>query len=413
LDAVHPDDKERVLKAIAVQRKTGAGSNEEYRIIQPNGNVRWVWGRAFPIQDESGQVYRITALVVDITDRKHAEAEIKQKTEQLQALRQIGMEITSELDQDSVLHSITERALQLCGGITSSLYLYRRELDIVERLVFTGPSLFPGRRTRRRGEGLTGKVWETNAPVLVNDYRSWQERSTEYDAFPSRAVLGVPIRYGNEFLGVLNVIADPPKTYSSSDVETLSMFADQAAISVKNAHFYAAVQQLSVTDELTGFFNRRGLFRFGEREVGRALRFHHPLTAIMLDIDHFKQVNDTYGHPIGDDVLRGLAEVCRAQVRDVDIVARYGGEEFVLLLPEADLPNGVAVAERLRQTIENIKIPLESVASKENKTVQVTISLGVVALASNTLNLTTLIERLDQALYKAKQAGRNRVAVGE
>jgi diguanylate cyclase (GGDEF)-like protein len=124
-------------------------------------------------------------------------------------------------------------------------------------------------------------------------------------------------------------------------------------------------------------------------------------------------VNDTYGHPIGDDVLRGLAEVCRAQVRDVDIVARYGGEEFVLLLPEADLPNGVAVAERLRQTIENIKIPLESVASKENKTVQVTISLGVVALASNTLNLTTLIERLDQALYKAKQAGRNRVAVGE
>ena len=121
-----------------------------------------------------------------------------------------------------------------------------------------------------------------------------------------------------------------------------------AAIALENARLYAEVQQLVVVDELTGLYNRRGLVQFGEREFTRSARFARPLSALMIDLDHFKTVNDTYGHAAGDRVLRQVADCLRSKTRSVDILARYGGEELLLLLPEADLAQATQVAERLR-----------------------------------------------------------------
>lgn len=164
------------------------------------------------------------------------------------------------------------------------------------------------------------------------------------------------------------------------------------------------LNQQAITDELTGIFNRRYLIQLGVQELKRARRDGIPLGIIMMDLDHFKDINDSYGHLAGDDVLRGVAKYFHSGLRDGDLLGRYGGEEFVALLPGADLPAAIQVAERLRQQIENLVIPFGE------KKITVTASFGVHVFCSN---LDTSLEKLlniaDQALYKAKSSGRNRV----
>jgi len=166
---------------------------------------------------------------------------------------------------------------------------------------------------------------------------------------------------------------------------------------------YAEVQRLSVMDSLTGLYNRRGFFELSHREVDRAKRFGGSLPVIMLDIDHFKDINDTHGHEAGDQVLEKLAGRLSGQLRKVDIMGRYGGDEFLILLPETNAASARNVAERLRHSIVNE--PMETSQGPLN----VTISVGLAALHESTMTVEQLVKRADQALYKAKESGRDRI----
>ena len=190
-----------------------------------------------------------------------------------------------------------------------------------------------------------------------------------------------------------------------SDLPAASVFATQVAIALENARLYTITQQLAITDDLTGFYNRRGLFELGRREVERSLRFNHELSAIMVDIDHYKRVNDAHGHAVGDEVLRQLSARWRETLRGIDIIGRYGGEEFLVLLPESDLSTAKQVAERMRLRVTNI--PMSTTAGE----VRITVSLGVATLKGEIMSLEELIADADKALYEAKETGRNRVAV--
>ena len=163
------------------------------------------------------------------------------------------------------------------------------------------------------------------------------------------------------------------------------------------------VQRLAITDPLTGLFNQRHFTTVAEAEVQRTCRYERPLSAIMLDIDHFKRVNDTYGHTIGDHLLQEVAESCRRELRNVDLVGRYGGDEFAILLPESDLAVARRVAERLRMAIARRKLH----TAKGQATV--TVSLGIAAVDCEDTALETLLSRADKALYVAKRKGRNQV----
>jgi diguanylate cyclase (GGDEF)-like protein len=163
------------------------------------------------------------------------------------------------------------------------------------------------------------------------------------------------------------------------------------------------VQRLAITDSLTGLHNRRHLLELARHELQRARRYRLPMSVFMLDIDEFKRVNDTYGHAIGDQVLQGVAECCRQELRGVDVLGRYGGDEFAAVLPETGLPAACQVAERLRKSIA--QRPLDTKAGQ----VTVTVSLGVAVLDDEHLAPETLLDHADQALYVAKQSGRNRV----
>jgi diguanylate cyclase (GGDEF)-like protein len=158
------------------------------------------------------------------------------------------------------------------------------------------------------------------------------------------------------------------------------------------------------TDYLTGLFNRRHFFEMAENEPGRALRYHRPLSLLMIDIDHFKAINDTWGHDAGDEVLRNVALLIRSSVRDGDIVGRVGGEEFAVLLVETDLELALHVARRLCATVAE-----STTVSRSGLQLQVTISLGLSGLNGREITFETLLKEADLALYGAKKAGRNRV----
>lgn len=212
--------------------------------------------------------------------------------------------------------------------------------------------------------------------------------------------LRLPLVVEENILGILWVWG---KGIMKSDLPIMSTFAKQIATSLERARLFQEVQGLALTDPLTGVQNRRGLFELGKIEFARSKRMFRPFCCMMLDIDHFKHINDTYGHPIGDLVLQELAQCAKKGIREVDLIGRYGGEEFLIFLPETDLNTGLRVAERLRASIE--KMPIK-VSDQE---LHITVSIGVSRKDENTLELETLIARADQALYIAKYKGRNQV----
>jgi len=185
----------------------------------------------------------------------------------------------------------------------------------------------------------------------------------------------------------------------------MSLFAGQVAIAIQNARLLAEVQRLAITDELTGIYNRRRFFEQAEKEFSRSQRYDHPLSALIADIDHFKQFNDRYGHLTGDQVLREVARLLQESLRDSDVLGRYGGEEFAVLLPVTDARTAERVARRLLRRVADTPIPTEA------GELHVQLSVGVAELSPETSSLQELISRADQAMYLAKQAGRNCAAV--
>jgi diguanylate cyclase (GGDEF)-like protein len=177
--------------------------------------------------------------------------------------------------------------------------------------------------------------------------------------------------------------------------------SERLEVDLKNAQ--VKLQRLATTDFLTGIANSRSFFETGGREIQRARRYGHPLAVLMFDLDHFKRINDTYGHAAGDRVLLAVTATCRDILRDIDVFGRIGGEEFAMLLPETDLAGGMATAERLRTAIAETSVDAGGVA------LQVTISIGVAVLLPEDIRVEEPLKRADDAMYEAKRSGRNRV----
>lgn len=221
---------------------------------------------------------------------------------------------------------------------------------------------------------------------------------------PDMQPLRLPLVFEDNLLGILWIWG---KDLSKADLPIMSIFAKQVGVSLERARLFQEVQSLAHTDPLTGLQNRRSLFELGRVELARARRMNRPFCCMMLDVDHFKQVNDTYGHPVGDQVLREFADRCKISVREMDLIGRYGGEELIVLLPETDRETAMQVAERLRAAVAATPIKILDAE------IAVTVSIGVATQDENTNQLETLIARADQAMYIAKHRGRNQVAISK
>ena len=247
----------------------------------------------------------------------------------------------------------------------------------------------------------------TGAPLVVEDTRKepgWVHlEGTEF----VRSYIGTPILVKGRVVGYINLDSTKPGAFNSSHADRLQIFADQAAIAIENARMFEKVEQMAIVDTLTGLYNRRHFYDLGEREIERYKRYHSPLSLIMLDLDHFKKVNDQYGHQVGDYVLQELAKIFANSLRKMDIPGRLGGEEFVILLPETNLDQGMLVAERLRQKIETKEFVIEG------HKIHITASMGLVSLSDDESSLQMLISGADKVMYQAKAAGRNKVLAAD
>lgn len=196
--------------------------------------------------------------------------------------------------------------------------------------------------------------------------------------------------------------------FTADELRFLEAVVNQTALALERAKLIAFLENLSITDALTGIANRRHFeWRLSE-EVERARRYKYPLSALMLDLDHFKQINDTYGHQVGDTVLQQVAQRLKHSLRRTDFLARYGGEEFVILAPQTPSERALVLAERIRQVIAKSPIPVA-----DNLQIHITVSVGVAVFPDHAQNEIGLVRAADAALYKAKQLGRNRVCVFE
>lgn len=243
----------------------------------------------------------------------------------------------------------------------------------------------------------------TGQPLLIPDvtrYPAWVDLTNDHQV---HSYLGCPIKIKGKVAGFLTLESIKPDFYSQDHVDKLQSFVDLAATAIENANLQRETQKMAISDELTGLFNRRGLMDLGRREIDRAKRFHHPLSAAILDLDNFKAINDTYGHIAGDQLLNQIADCCRASFREIDIIGRYGGDEIVVLLIENDIDQAYQIADRFRQSIAG------RVFHTDVGNLTTTVSVGVASLTDQIENLTQLIDQADRALYLAKEAGRNRI----
>lgn len=258
------------------------------------------------------------------------------------------------------------------------------------------------------GIGSCGTAAYLGERVIVEDIRTheyWQLYVKLADQANLGACWSEPIISSQgKVLGTFAAYHTEPQSPLADDTERLSFAANLAGIAIENRYAYDELERRAYTDYLTNLANRRYFLEQAEKELKRLHRHGGKLSILMLDIDHFKQINDCYGHKVGDTVLKQLAQVCLTCLRDLDIVGRIGGEEFAILMPDTDIDHSIQAAERLRATIASTQVSPNGV-----EPFHITVSLGVATLIDKDASIDTLLNQADQALYQAKNEGRNRV----
>lgn len=320
-----------------------------------------------------------------------------------QVLFEIGKAIGSDEDLATLLTHISELLTDLLGADACSVML----LDVDERRLLTKAAhgLGEGRVGKLSfaiGEGVAGWVVERGQPALIDDVAD-DDRFVYLggDNTSIKSLACVPLLVRGKSVGVLTVTAGQPAAFNGTDVEVLEFVAKTIGLDVENIR----LQRLSVTDPLTGAFNREFLGRRLPIEMDAAAQRGAALSVAMVDVDHFKPVNDRYGHDVGDQVLAEVAGRLRSAIRKEDLLVRYGGEEFLIVLPAADAATARDIGERMRARMQADPV------LAGGATIEVRISVGVAEKRADEERPADLVRRADTALYQAKDRGRNRVEV--
>jgi diguanylate cyclase (GGDEF)-like protein len=313
----------------------------------------------------------------------------------------IASAVNSSLALEEVLNVALTHAGRIMGAVAGAMYL-----------------VLPGKTDmKREGEynlahrarGAVRKIDEEPMRTAIAAMRplvvKLDERAApgiEGGGHPQHALV-IPVQRSGQLMGAMELYLNAWRELTEDQADLLNGVASQAAIAIRHAQLFQAQEENALTDELTKLPNRRALAQRFLQEMQRARRHHKAIAFMMIDLDHFKQVNDTYGHLNGDAVLAELASILEHGARESDVCARYGGEEFGLILHETTEAGARTLAERIRAKVAAATFP---------GGLKLTISIGVAATDEPAL-FTTLMERADQALYAAKQGGRNQVRIAD
>lgn len=375
------------------------------RLLKQDGEVIEVSLSSAPILDGEGKIQSIMLLAADITERKRMEESEREQRLMAEALRDTAVALNSTLEFDELLDRILNNIANVVPHDSASIML------VEEGVAYTA-------RTRRFGEkkakqpeqplrlviGETPNLYQmavTGQTLVVSDVQVYSWWVQPAGKIIKRSYVGAPIRVKGRTVGFLNLESISPAFFTNLHAERLQTFAEQAAVAIENTRLYEEVQKLAITDHVTEVLNRRGVVEYGTIEIERAKRYGHPLSAIMLDLDNFKRVNDSHGHLTGDLVLKGIADRLCREVRKIDIFGRFGGDEFIILLPEISLREAKKAAKRLQKCLA------EKPIKTEKGEFNITATAGIARMTKTTKDVKDLVEKADKNMYSSKNHHEN------
>ena len=367
-----------------------------------------------PLSDPNDQLIGHTIVFHNNTESHILNNNLKDQADRLAVLYEIGKAITSTLETSDLLELIYKQLSQIisCDAYFVSIYLPEEHMLDIRILIDQGKRYPPVKVNA--SEGFSSWIVKNRVPLLIQDLRK------EINTIPvkpimigdkklTRSWLGVPMQTDNDLIGLLAVASYQPNVFDEMDQLLLEQIAQQAVLSIQNARIHEEVSRQAKLDSLTGVFNHNHFIERLYKDTESALTTPNPLSLIMLDIDHFKLYNDTYGHVVGDQVLKLTVQAIQSHIKKTDTIGRWGGEEFGVILPNTTISQAKMVTDRIRHTLS--ELPLFNV---EGKTIpKPTISQGIGTLPDHTSDADELVIIADRALYLAKERGRDQVAVGK
>jgi len=335
-------------------------------------------------------------------------AMLKQQTDELDALKKLSINLTSSLDLPDVLDAVVSEAMRLIVNARDiNIFLYKNhKLSFGAALDADGTRNKPW--SKPRSSGLTNTVAREGESIIVENMQNHPLfQNVPQDWIGS--IIGIPLKVGDTVVGVMNLSRSTNGGFSSSELRLLRLLSDQAAVAISNASLHQMISRQAYSDTLTGLPNRRALDERLEEEVVSARRNNYSFAVIMMDLDGFKAVNDTYGHAIGDDVLRLVFNQMGRGVRTTDFLARYGGDELTLILSQTDMSSAQIVSEKITEGMKKLKYKLP-----DGRRLKIGISGGIALFPVHARNGSDLLRAADAALYQAKkyQRGSFQVARG-
>jgi diguanylate cyclase (GGDEF)-like protein len=315
-------------------------------------------------------------------------AELKRQIERLSLFHEVGKTLASTLDLQKILQTIMEKISDFLHPDTWSLLMIEEKTQELyfEIAIGAGANSLKDLRLKM-GEGIAGWVAEHAEPVLIEDVKTDPRFSAKFDDLTQ--------------INTQSVVCVPKE-----DVPILKNLADYAAIALENARYVQRIQELTITDDCTSLYNARHLHFVLDAEIYRSNRYNYEFSLIFIDLDHFKQVNDTHGHLIGSKLLFMIGDIVKGHLRLIDYAFRYGGDEFVVLLPQTPKESALMVVRRIKDLL-NARLFF----SEENLNIKVTASFGVASFPGDARTRKDILRMADEAMYLVKNSTRNNIAL--
>ncbi|MDD2923513.1 MAG: sensor domain-containing diguanylate cyclase [Anaerolineales bacterium] len=382
--SIPPEDKESILKLIKA-------------LIEAAESAPYPNQKNAPVKTFTQEIISRHALM----------SMVKQQADELDALKDLSLNLTSSLDLQTVLNAVVSEAMRLVRNARAAhIYLYsNRELSFGASLNVSGVVNKP--ISTPRPNGITYLAAHSGERIIVEDMANhplYKNAPKEW----AGSIVSIPLRSNDSIVGVMNLSRSITGGFNKSEMRLLGLLADQAAVAISNARLHKIVKDLANTDSITGLPNRRALDERLQEEVRYAQRMRTEFAVVMMDLDGFKNVNDTFGHAVGDDVLRSLFNYLARNMRETDFLARYGGDELTLVMRNTGLKDAEAVAHKIIELVQNYKFPFPN-----NREINLGITAGIAVYPLHTRITGDLLRAADAALYQGKKHRRGEFIIAK
>ena len=338
--------------------------------------------------------------------------QLTRQSQELTIFHDVAKALTSSLDLDSILQTILEKMAEYFRPDTWSLLMVDEQRNELYFAIAVGEAAEALKNVRLKiGEGIAGWVAKHGEQVISGNVQNdprFAKHVDDITQWQTRSVICIPLRSRLRVLGVIQLVNVEMARFGEPELFFLQSLCDYAAIAIENAKWVEKIQELTITDDCTGLYNARHLYKTLDTEVYRSSRFGYEFSVLFIDLDHFKAVNDTHGHLIGSKLLAEIGYLIKAQLRLIDFAFRYGGDEFVVLLPQTGKDQALVVAKRLRDGMRATKF-----CHEDGLNLNVRASIGLATYPHDARDAHDIIRQADEMMYLVKNTTRDNIGIAQ